>query len=134
MDQMELRWTEIRFYQICIDVYKVRNNIMDVMDFIDFISTYTNLQSNKYKMLANEVLNSYRIQPTREELVILCHHFKVPIRTLKNKLKIHNKTIYRIVNENKENPRNFYPRLSPQKIEEIAEFVNAVDIFKQIGV
>lgn len=131
---MELRWIEIQFYQMCIDLFKIRNNIMDVMYFIDFIGEYTGENSDKYKILANEVINSSRIKPTREELIILSHHFKVPIKKLKEKIKVHNKTIYRIINEDKTNPRYFYPRLSNEQLKICSEFIEAVNKFKNIGI
>lgn len=127
------RWTEIQFYYITADLLQLRNNMMDVMDIIDNFAMIGKYSPEPIKTIAQEVLSSIRYRPTREEFVLICHKFDVPVKEIKTRCGIHNRTLYELLAEDKENPRMFYPRLRPEQTEQIKAFVNTFNKIKGVG-
>lgn len=128
------RWTELQFYYICSDILTLRNNIMDLMDMIDSLSIFGTYSPEQIKPLAHEVLSSIRYRPSKEEFCLLCHTFNVPIKNIKEKINVHNRTLYQIIEDNKQNPRMFYPRFRKEQLELISKFVNTFNKFRKVGV
>lgn len=134
MDKLTLdRWTEIQFYFICLDVISVRNNIMDLMDFIDNMTLFGRYEPERIKPLAQEILSSLRYRPSKEELCLICHKFKVPVAVIKQKTGIHNRTLYQLLDADEKDPRMFYPRFRQDQTDIIQTFVDTFNNFKKVG-
>lgn len=129
----EQRWIELQFYFICADLLSLRNNLIDVMDMIDNLALFGDYSPEYIKPIAQEVLASVRIRPSKEEFCILCHIFKKPVAQIKQRTQIHNKTLYKIIEDHKENPRLFYPRLKPEQLQLITQFINTFNKFRKVG-
>lgn len=134
MDHLEeKRWLEVQFYYICSDILALRNNIMDVMEMIDNLAIFGGYIPDQVKPIAQEVLSSIRVRPSREEFCILCRKFKVQINKIKQRARIHNRTLYQIFEEHEKNPRIFYPRLQPEQLEIVKQFVDSFNKVRGVG-
>lgn len=132
-DLTEERYIEIQFYYICADILKFRNNLMDLMDTIDGLSGFNAYPVEAIKQLAHEVITSNRYKPSKEELTLICHKNRVPIKHIKERTGYANKTIYGALERDNMNPRLFYPRFSPVKLEMIRKFVTFFNSFRKAG-
>jgi len=129
----EYRWIELQFYYICADLLKINNNLMDIMDVIDSLAVIGHYAPEHIKNLAQEAISSIRLRPSKEEFVLLCHLFHVPIQYIKDKTQLHNRTLYQILADDKSNPRTFYPRFQPNQILMIKKFVDCFNIIRKAG-
>ena len=128
------RWTELQFYFICVDILKERNNIMDVMDLIDSLAIFGTYPPEPIKMLAQEVISSVRYRPSKEEFSAICHVFGASVKDIKHKGNISNRLYYRIIEDFKQNPIMFYPRMQKPKLELITKFVTQFNKLKKYGI
>lgn len=134
METIEQRWIELQFFFICEDILKFRNDIMDVMDIIDNLSGIGNYTPDYIKQIAQEVLTSRRYRPTQEEFILICRRQGMDIHQIKVKAKASIRKIYKTFNEDKVNPRYFFPRLNESQIKIIAQFVEFFYKFKGVGI
>lgn len=128
------RWIEIQFLQICRDILKYNNDILDIMDIIDALSKFGRYNPEPLKNLTQEVLSSYRIRPTKEELIIICRRFNVPIKEIKEITGAHNRTLYSVIDQDKNDPRAFYPRLDTAQISILKQFVDTFIALRKAGI
>lgn len=128
------RWAEIQFYTICTDILQIRNNLIDVMDIIDCLAIFGNYASEQIKPLAQLALTAPNFRPSREEFCILCYIQGVPIKEIKARTGMHNKTLYNLINKEKKNPRAFYTRTSEEQRTLIKQFINTFEQLKKAGV
>jgi len=128
------RWIEIQFYTICIDLLKLRDNLMDVMDMIDNLVIFGTYSPEQIKVLAQEAITSLQFRPTREEFCILAYIQGVPIKEIKQRTGFHNNTLYKLIHEEKRNPRLFYTRVTDEKRALLKKFVDTFNTFKKVGV
>ena len=54
------RWAEIQLYYICIDILKIKNDIMDIMNTIDFMSNFGEFSSEKNE---NNHIRNFIVSP-----------------------------------------------------------------------
>lgn len=130
----EDRWSEIRFYSICMDILQLHNNVMDVLDFIDSLSFLNDYQPEQIKRIAQDCMNSIRFRPTKEEFCLICYDHKIPIREITRRSGVHNNTLYTMLKKHKEDPRRFYPRILPEDLEHINTFLTSIDKVKGFGI
>lgn len=128
------RWAEVQFYYIIIDILQLRNNILDVMQNIDYLSGLGKYNAEAVKEYAQEIIASPRTRPTKEEAILLCRTHDVPIKTIRQRFTIHLKTLYNLFNTYSEEQFTFYPRFSEKQNEQIQLYVDAVNKLKGVGI
>jgi hypothetical protein len=128
------RWIEIKFLQICKDILNYNNDILDVMDIIDALSKFGHYNPEPIKNLTSEVLSSYRIRPTKEEIILICRRFNVPVKYIKEITGAHNRTLYSLIEQDNQDPRAFYPRLDTAQISLLKQFVDTFEAFRKAGI
>jgi hypothetical protein len=128
------RWTEVQFYLIVQDLFNLNHKIQDVMDTIDNLSYLVNYNSTLLKSFANEALVTMRIKPYKEEMYTLAYKAGIPVKDIKQKFGIYNKTLYGILDKNDLDPFYIYPKSSKQKQEQAELFIKAINIIKGVGI
>ena len=128
------RWLEITFYYFSLDIVNINNNLLDLMDLIDALAPIGKYEAEPLKQTAQEVLITYTIHPTREELALLCHSAKVPITRIKQYLKIGNQKLYNLIEEDKTDPRLFFPRLNATQLLLIKKFMDTITTIRKAGI
>lgn len=123
----EARWTEVKAWFICQEILKNHNNIMELLAIVDGLAAYGDYPSESTKMVINELLTYNRYKPNEEEYILLLYHAGVPLSKIKKITKKSGKTLYKIFNSDKENPRGFYPRFVSQQTELLTKFVKAIE-------
>lgn len=130
MNNNERRWLEIQFYYFCFDIMRVRNNIMDVMAYIECTKNLGNVHTDYVQIIAQEILTSIRCRPTKQEVTVLATQFNVPVKSIKARTGYCNKTHYNAL----ESEITIYPRLSFEKDNYIKEFLDYINIIKGAGI
>lgn len=135
MEQQTIdRWIEVQFLMICKDIVKINGDIINLMDIIDGIASLGKFSPEPVKHLAQELLTTYYVQPTKEEISLLCKHFDIPIAETKRITNYCNKTLYRKIKADEEDPRVFYPRLPKNKLQYLKPFVETFIKLRKVGI
>ena len=127
------RWIEIQFYLICADTLSIKNDTSDVFALVEAIAHIGKIDTEKTKMLAQEVLTSTRYRPDRFELIILGNKFNSHKESLKKRIHICNRDYYNTIEENNKNPRMFFPRMLKGQLDIAEKFINTYYKIKGVG-
>jgi len=127
------RWLEISFYYFCKDMLTKTGSLLDLLDMVEAFAPIGKYDSLLVKQLMQETVSSYRLQPSKEELILLCMKYGVPVRKLRDMVRVGNNTIYKLIEEDKEDPRVFFPRLNTDQLKLIHQFMTALEIIRKAG-
>lgn len=130
----EDRWIEIQFYFICQDLYKINNEFLDIIDYIQFANNLSKFNINVVSEAAQRVLTFPSHKPTREEIIISGAFAEAKMVDIKKYVSINNRDYYKIVDNARKNPPYFYTRLGPEEIEEVKKFVEFHYKIKEVGI
>lgn len=131
---MEYRWIEIQFYYICQDLLALNQNILDVLDFIQYSDNITPFNANIVSECAQRILTQPIFRPTREEIIVLGAQAKVKMIDIKRRIGINNRDYYLIFDTAMQDPPYFYPRFTHAELDEINIFVKFANKFKEVGI
>ena len=131
---LEARWVEVQFYIICHDIYSLRHNMLDVLDFIQYLCLWGTFDVESIQHLAQEILVTQRIIPSKQEMCILFHEHNMSIKEILRRTGHCKAVIYRMFRAHERDPLYFYPKLSASITPTLQEFLKIFAKFKQIGV
>ena len=130
-ENTKARWIEVKAWYICQEILKNHNNLMELYAIIDGLAAYGSYAPEPMKIVINEMLTYNRYRPNQEEYILLLYHAGIPLSRIKQITKWSGKRLYKLFNDDKTNPRGFYPRFVAQQTELLNKFINAIE---QIGV
>jgi len=128
------RWNEIKFYLSCHDLVKLNNNLMDLMDFIDTVAIFGQYSPEELKPIAKEIIGSNYYRPGRGEFLVLAHKMNIPMKVARKRVGFANNKYYELIQQEKKDPRMFYPRLTEEKYRLVKQFLNALEQLKGVGI
>jgi len=128
------RWVEVQFYYICVDLLSINKDVLDLFDLIDSFAVIGRYDAEALKAVAQEALSTVRFRPSRDEFIAISLKFKVPPRSIKKRIKVHNRTLYSVVDQEKEDPRAFYARTDTETVEHMNRFVTIFNKLKKVGI
>lgn len=121
------RWTEVKAWYICQELLKNHNDLMELYAIVEGLAAFGGYPAEAAKLVINEMLTFNRYRPNQEEYILLLYHANIPLAKIKAITKWSGKRLYKLFNDNKENPRGFYPRFAPPQIEILEKFIIAID-------
>lgn len=132
LSEYDRRWTEIRLYQFCLDVYKWRQQSIDIFDCVDLICDLGNIDASKLKPLIQVMLNDTYYQATRREIIMIGHAKGLSANKIAGYLDTHRQTVQQYLNRNDElfTP---LPRCSIENDNLINDFLKVLDKLKDLG-
>ena len=131
--QIYNRWLEISYYYFCLDIIAINEDLQDIYTTIENFAYLGKYPIIALQALTQKILSTYYIQPTKEELILLCYKNKMPTRQIIKLLKINGKRLYSVLEDDKQNPRAFYPRLEPEETLIVEQFLKTVHKIKKAG-
>ena len=122
------RWEEIRFYYLCLHLYQIRHNMMDLMYAIETIAQIGDIKTQRIKALAGSLLSDIGNTPLKDEVLYLAYHAKADTKTIKRFFGYS----YRQMNyhANSCDDPYYYPKLNTSDNQAIKDFMRIVDLFK----
>jgi hypothetical protein len=122
------RWEEIRFYYLCLHLYQIRHNMMDLMYSIETISQIGDIKIQRIKALAGTLLSDIGNTPVKDEVLYLAYLAKADAKIIKQFFGF----TYRQMNyhANSCGTPYYYPKLNPSDNQAIKDFMKIVDLFK----
>lgn len=126
-ENTKARWIEVKAWYICQEILKNHNNLMELLAIVDGLAAYGEYPAEPTKIVINEMLTFNRYRPNQEEYILLLYHAGIPLSKIKQITKKSGKRLYKLFNDDKENPRGFYPRFVPQQTQLLEKFVTAIE-------
>lgn len=121
------RWTEVKAWYLCQELLKNHNDLMGLYAIIEGLAAFGGYSAEAAKIIINEMLTFNRYRPNQEEYILLLYHADIPLAKIKTITKWSGKRLYKLFNDDKENPRGFYPRFAPPQTEILGKVVNAIE-------
>lgn len=127
------RWLEVSFYYFCQDILKTNNDLMDVMELVEALAPLGKYEAEPVKRIVQEVMIMYHLLPTREEFALLLYHNGIQIRQIKQYTKMGINKLYKMIEDDKTDPRVFFPRLDGSKLALIKKFMDTIERVRKAG-
>lgn len=126
------RMAEVKFYRICELFFKAQGDLTAIFNFIECTAVLGNFNIEALKLIAQKVLYSNNIEPTKSEIILLMVLEGISTREIAKKLHCSKRDISNLTNQQQENPRNIKPRLQPTEIKEILKFMGVFEKIQNI--
>ena len=123
------RWQEIRFYYLCLHVYQLRHDLMDLMYAIEAISQMGDVKLQRIKAIAGALISEISNTPHKEEILYLAHQAKLSPKILKSFFGFSYRQMNYQTNSCTDSP-HFVPKLNTEDNTQICKFMTIVDQFK----
>ena len=130
----EKRWIEIQFYFICFDLYQLNNEFPDIMDYMQFISNVSPLNTTLLSECAHKSLTQAYLKPTRAEIIVLGAYNDIKMVNIKKYVSINNRDYYGIIEKARNDPPYLYCKFKTNEIEEMQKFVDFHNKLKGVGI
>lgn len=135
IEPFEAKWYEIRFYFICLDIYKQNYDLMQIVAFIEYLTGYQNKKDPKLlspdllKAIANKLLMDRNYKPHMKEQIIAAYQNRVPVRKICKYFRLSNTDFYDMINAHEKDPIALIPKF-PEYAQEIKLFLDVLEDFK----
>lgn len=126
------RWAEVRLYQFCLDMYKIRNKSIDIIDFADLISGIGNINQKQIRYAIQKMLNDTYFQPTKRDIILLAHLNGFTGAQIAGYVGITRQGVNKYVRDNLEDYTPI-PRFQIDEDNEIVKFIETLDKIELVG-
>ncbi len=133
LNDLTRRWYEIKFYYYCLDVYHIRNDMLDVMGIIEAIAQIGKLNTITIKQLAGKMISDPYYLPLKDELILLCAMQNYTQKEIAKLTGRSQQTISYII-RTKKDIYTPYPRFDIDEDNEITKFLDLIEVFKKVGI
>ena len=133
LNDLTRRWYEIKFYYDCLDVYHIRNDMLDVMGIIEAIAQIGKLNTITIKQLAGKMISDPYYLPLQDELILLCAIQNYTQKEIAKLTGRSQQTISYII-RTKKDIYTPYPRFDIDEDNEIVKFLDLLEVFKKVGI
>lgn len=133
LSEQQRRWAEIRFYYFCLDVYHIRNNMIDVILMIEVISQIAELDFHMLKGIAGKILGDPTYLPHRDEAVSLAYAMGLSKLEIHNQFNVSRSTIDTILKSERNRIHVPYPQFELKEDEVLYKFTNVFQKIKEAG-
>lgn len=132
MTLAERRWAEIRLFYFCLDIYRMRHDLLDVAYAIDTISQIGNFKRERLKHISAKLIGDPTNMPTATEFIHIAYENGLAnsyIAEVIGKSRAHVTQVLK----KKEKPA-YSPLLSEEDDLEIGKFITLLDKFQKAGI
>lgn len=132
LSEHKRRWVEIQLYLFCIELYNKRRKTIDIIDVIEILCRFGEVNFQTIKTIINSMLNDTYYQPHRREIILLGHLNKISDRELGSHLNLSRQAIHKYV-QTELDTFTPVPRCNPNDDHEIAKLIDAIQYLKKAG-
>ena len=132
LSEYDRRWAEIRLYQFCLDVYKWRQQSIDIFDCVDLICDLGGVDKSKLKPLIQSMLSDTYYQATKREIMMIGHAKGIAANKLAKYVDMTRQGVQQFLARN-EGLFTPLPRCSLDNDYLIIDFLKTLDKLKELG-
>ena len=132
LSEYDRRWAEIRIYQYCLDIYKVRQKSIYIFDCVNIICDFGEINPQELKPLIQTMLNDTYYQPTKREIILIGHAKGLAANYLSKHVGMTRQGVTQFIDRNKDlfTP---LPRCSLDNDYLIVKFLSTLDKLRKLG-
>ncbi len=134
LSEQTRRWTEIQFYYFCLDLYHIRNNMIDVILLIEVVCQIAELNYPMLKSIAGKMMGDPIYLPHRDEVVSLAHAMGNGYKNIAKITDLSINTIRTILNTNRNKITTPYPMFEIPEDQEMYKFIQQFSEIKKVGI
>lgn len=127
------RWLEIRFYYFCVDLYRIRHDMMDIIYLIDTIPRVEPYDESIVKNLSGKLFRDEHFVPIRNEVLILAILNGMSKQDAAEKFMLSRAQVHNIFNKER-HLYSFLPKFTKHEDEQLYLFMEALDKFQKAGI
>ena len=128
------RWSEIQFYYFCLDMYHIRNNMIDVILMVEVISQIAELDFKMLKTLAARMISDPIYLPHRDEAISLAFVMGMNKTTIHKTFNVARSTIDMVLSSERNRIHTPFPQFSLKEDQELYKFCEAFKEIKKVGI
>ena len=128
------RWSEIRFYYFCLDLYKIRKNMIDVILMIEIICQIAELDFKMLKVIAAKMMGDPMYLPHRDEAVSLAHAMGMSKADIHKLFNVSRPTIDVILTSERNRIHTPFPQFDLNEDEQMYQFCQMFAEIKKAGI
>lgn len=132
INEHQRRWLEIRFYYFCLDIYHIKNDILDVRYVVEAIAAIGNLSQLQLTKLAFNMMNERYFLPVNEEVVMAAYKAGLKTKDIATFSKLTRQRVLQIIKD-QENDYYFCPRLEIDEDILLSKFMPIANTIKKAG-
>ena len=132
LSSVEMRWAEIKFYTFCNEIYKVNNDMIDLVYAIETICRLGKLDPKPIKSLAGKLLADPYYSPSRAEIIQLGRLIGYSFVDLGKMLNNSRQGVRQILERQKD---KYYPspKLQTYEDQRLIKFNEQLDKLQKVG-
>ena len=128
------RWSEIRFYYFCLDIYHINNDMIEVILMVEAIAHIGHLDYKLLKTITGKMLGDPYYLPIRDEVVSLANAYGLSISEICRQIKINRSTAKTILKSTRNTIQSPTPLLPINEDQEIYKFCNILSLVQKAGI
>lgn len=132
LSEYDRRWAEIRLYHFCLDVYRIRNKSIDIMDMVNMICDIGDIDSSAMKPIIQTMLTDTYYQSTKREVILIGAKKGLAANSISKWLGMSRQGVAKYLNRNEEEFTPI-PRLNIDDDHLIVKFLITLDKLKDVG-
>ena len=129
------RWTEIKYYYFCLDIYHINNNMVEVILLIEAISHIGNLDFKLLKSITGKILSDPYYLPIKDEVISMANLYGLTQSEISKQFGFNRGTIRTILESPYRNTQhNPTPLLNINEDTEIYKFCQILSQVQKAGI
>lgn len=132
LSEYDRRWAEIRLYQFCLDVYKIRNQSIDIFDCINMICDLGDINASLIKPIVQTMLSDTYYQASKREIILLANAKGLAANYIGKQIGMSRQGVTQYIERNKDTFTPL-PRCSIDDDHLIIKFLQTLDKLRKLG-
>lgn len=129
------RWSEIKFYYFCLDIYHINKDMIEVVLMVEAIAHIGHLDYKLLKRLAGLMLGDPYYLPVKDEVISLANAYKLSNSEICKQFGFTRKTVANIIKSpNRNTITHSIPLLTVSEDQELNKFCEILTQIQQAGV
>lgn len=134
LSEQTRRWSEIQFYYICLDLYHLRQNMIDVILIIEIVCQIAELDFKVLKTIAGRILGDPVYLPHRDEVISLAYAMGIKKSNISKIFNFSRTTVDTVINSERNRIHIPYPQFELTEDEAMYKFVKIFNRIKKVGI
>lgn len=133
LSEHQRRWTEIKYYYFCLDIYHINNDMIEVILIVEAIAHIGKLNYKLLKSITGKILSDPYYLPVRDEVISLANLYKLSQAEISKTFKIPRQAIRTILDDPKRKTIPI-PLLDINEDQELYKFCEIIPLIKKAGI
>ena len=135
LSEHQRRWSEIKFYYFCLDIYSINKDMIEVILIIEAIAHIGHLNYKLLKSITGKMLGDPYYLPVRDEIIALAYTYNLSVADIVKDFGFTRKTVTNLLrNPNKNILPTPTPLLTINEDQEIYKFCQLIPLIQKAGI